>query len=80
MNMPEMKKAEPKPADNRTVTTDTLSGRDQDEVRKENLQAQEKKALEKLERIKNWPKEHQQIAIARTQQTLSQIRERMQNS
>lgn len=72
--MPEMlaKKAESK-----AVKTREVMERDPKAVRLASLQAQEKKAMEKMERIKHWPKEHQAVALARTEDTLNQIRERM---
>jgi hypothetical protein len=72
--MPEMlaKKAEAK-----ATKTRQLLERDPKEVMLTNLQAQEKKAMAKMERIKSWPREHQAVALARTEDTLNQIRERM---
>jgi hypothetical protein len=45
-----------------------------------NFQSQEQKALDKLERIKTWPKEHQNAATLATQRKLNQIREAMKKS
>jgi anion-transporting ArsA/GET3 family ATPase len=72
--MPEMlaKKAESKASKTRK-----LMERDPKQVMLANLKGQEQKALEKLERIKNWPENQREIATARTEDTLSQIRERM---
>lgn len=42
-----------------------------------NLKHQERKAQAKLERIKKWPKEHQEEAIERAQSKLNNIREEM---
>jgi len=68
-----------KKANEKAERTRKVQERVPSEVQLQNLQAQEKKAVEKLERIKTWPKEHQEIAIAKTEDTLSQIRERMAN-
>lgn len=56
-------------------TKETAQGR-----RMQNLKHQERKATEKLERIKGWPKEHQEEATQRTTDKLNNIREEMKKS
>ncbi len=48
-----------------------------DAIRLKHFQTEEKKALDKLERIKTWPKEHQKEAQARAEAKLSHIRDEM---
>lgn len=47
--------------------------------RLEHLKNQERKALAKQERVKQWPKEHQEAANDRIAATLSNIREEMKS-
>jgi hypothetical protein len=72
--MPELlaKKAEAK-----AKKTNALMARDPKVVQLANLKGQEAGAMAKLERIKHWPENQREIATARTEDTLSQIRERM---
>lgn len=66
-----------KKADIKAKKTNALMARDPKELQLANLKGQEARALAKLERIKKWPENQQEIATARTEDTLSQIRERI---
>jgi len=61
----------------KAVKTAEFQEKQRKELHQKHLKAQESKLVAKLERIKTWPEKDREAATARTEDTLSQIRERM---